>query len=234
MIKIGKIHIEKFRGIIDLEIVFDNENFTICGPNGTGKSGVVDAIEFVLSGDISRLSGTGRGDVSIKNHAPHVDYRDKPDESSVSLQGTIVSTNEKFEISRNVGNIQSPKVTPESETILDTLNQLSARKNVSLSRRELIQYIISTKKDRASEINALLQLGQLSSLRDTFQKIANAEERQKKIAAEQLAQTLNIPTLKPSDLLLEVNKRRKILALPEFQKLEANTSLHGKPENNQQ
>ena len=52
MIKIEKIHIQKFRGIIDLKVAFKGQNFTICGPNGTGKSGIVDAIEFVLSGDI--------------------------------------------------------------------------------------------------------------------------------------------------------------------------------------
>ena len=114
MIKIEKIHIQKFRGIIDLEVAFKGQNFTICGPNGTGKSGIVDAIEFVLSGDISRLSGTGRGGVSVKTHAPHVDYRDNPEVAMVSLQGTVVSTGETFEISRNVANANTPTISPIS------------------------------------------------------------------------------------------------------------------------
>ncbi|MGR3813867.1 MAG: ATP-binding protein [Cognatishimia activa] len=232
MIKIESIHVKKFRGIIDLKIDIGGNNFTICGPNGTGKSGIIDAIEFALSGDISRLSGTGRGDVSIKNHAPHVDYRDNPEEASVSLSGTVVKTGDTFVITRNVADIHTPDITPQTPAVLETLQQLAERRNISLSRRELIQYIISTKKDRASQVNALLQLGQLSSLRDTFQKISNAEERyrkecesQKKAAAEQLSQALDIPQLKVAELLAEVNKRRKTLGLEELDKLEANTSL---------
>lgn len=232
MIKIDKIYIHKFRGIIELELNFNKENFTVCGPNGTGKSGVIDAIEFVLSGDISRLTGSGTGDVSIKKHAPHVDYRDKPNEAYVSLNGTIRSTGENFQISRSVGNIQSTTIEPNSDTIIDTLRQLSARKNISLSRRELIQYIISKKSDRAEQINALLQLNQLTSLLKTFQKITrkenslqNSAESEKKMAAEQLARALQIPSLNSKALLTEVNKQRKILALSELLKLEKTTSL---------
>jgi len=232
MIKIKSIHVKKFRGIIDLKIDIGGKNCTICGPNGTGKSGIIDAIEFALSGEISRLSGTGRGDVSIKNHAPHVDYRDNPEEASVSLSGIVVKTGDTFEITRNVADIDAPVITPQTSAVLETLQQLAERKNISLSRRELIQYIISTKKDRVKQVNALLQLGQLISLRDTFQKISNAEERsrkececRKKAAAEQLSQALNILQLKVPDLLAEVNKRRKTLGLEELEKLEANTSL---------
>jgi ABC-type lipoprotein export system ATPase subunit len=232
MIKIEKIHIQKFRGIIDLEVTFQGQNFTICGPNGTGKSGIVDAIEFVLSGDISRLSGAGRGGVSVKTHAPHVDYRDNPEVAIVSLQGTIVSTSEAFEITRNVANINAPNITPASATIIQTIEQLSVRKNISLSRRELIQYVISTPTSRAAQVNALLQLEQLSNLRKTFQKIANAEESlrttlvgQRKTAADNLINALNIPNFSADSVLKAVNGRRKILGLPEIEKLDANTSL---------
>nr|WP_244622859.1 AAA family ATPase [Microvirga brassicacearum] len=36
------------------------QNFAACGRNGTGKSGIVDAIEFALTGNISRLAGAGQ------------------------------------------------------------------------------------------------------------------------------------------------------------------------------
>ena len=55
MIRITAIHIEEFRGIRDLTLDLGGGNFGICGPNGTGKSGVVDAIEFCLTGNITRL-----------------------------------------------------------------------------------------------------------------------------------------------------------------------------------
>lgn len=86
MIRINRIHIKKFRGIIDLELVLNGENFATCGPNGTGKSGIVDAIEFALTGNISRLSGQGTGDLSVQKHGPHVDFRNKPEQASVELE----------------------------------------------------------------------------------------------------------------------------------------------------
>jgi chromosome segregation ATPase len=55
MIRIEKIEIEEFRGIRKLIITPNQKNLGISGPNGTGKSGVVDAVEFALTGSITRL-----------------------------------------------------------------------------------------------------------------------------------------------------------------------------------
>ena len=57
MIRIESITIKEFRGIRNLTLDFKGKSFGICGPNGTGKSGVIDALEFGLTGNVSRLSG---------------------------------------------------------------------------------------------------------------------------------------------------------------------------------
>ena len=93
MIRVESITIREFRGIRDLTLDFKGNNFAICGPNGTGKSGVVDALEFALTGNVSRLSGEGKGDVSLKQHAPHVDRRNDPDKARVTVQVAIPSLN---------------------------------------------------------------------------------------------------------------------------------------------
>jgi recombinational DNA repair ATPase RecF len=59
VIKLESAHIEEVRGIRKLDIDFQKGTFAISGPNGSGKSGVVDAIEFGLTGQISRLTGRG-------------------------------------------------------------------------------------------------------------------------------------------------------------------------------
>src|SRR5258708_9007422 len=89
MIRVDSINIKEFRGIRDLTLEFCGKNFSICGPNGTGKSGVVDALEFVLTGNISRLSGEGRGEISLRQHAPHVDKRNDPARARVIVTFTI-------------------------------------------------------------------------------------------------------------------------------------------------
>ena len=59
MIKLESAHIEEMRGIRKLDIDFKKATYAISGPNGSGKSGIIDAIEFGLTGQISRLTGTG-------------------------------------------------------------------------------------------------------------------------------------------------------------------------------
>ena len=62
MIRIKSIQINEFRGVRDLTLDLAGKNYSICGPNGTGKSGVVDAVEFCLTGNVTRLSGEGTGE----------------------------------------------------------------------------------------------------------------------------------------------------------------------------
>src|SRR2546430_5651396 len=91
MIRVESITIEDFRGIRSLTLDFKGKNFAVCGPNGTGKSGVVDSLEFVLTGNVSRLSGEGRGDISLRQHGPHVDKRNDPEKARVKATITIPS-----------------------------------------------------------------------------------------------------------------------------------------------
>lgn len=63
MIQLQRLRIEEFRGIRELELKMDGKSLVVVGPNGSGKSGVVDAIDFVLTGNVARLSGAGTGGI---------------------------------------------------------------------------------------------------------------------------------------------------------------------------
>lgn len=232
MIRIQKITIHEFRGIRDLTFELKGENFSVCGPNGTGKSGIVDAIEFALTGNVSRLSGQGTGGLSVKEHGPHVDSRDKPDQAYVSLTFIIAATGKQATIVRTVKNARAPKITPNDTEVQAVLEHIELHPEFVLSRRELIKYVLSEPGQRSKEVQALLRLDKLETLRMTFQKICNATEKEakpldfaKKSARDDLLKALGIPQLTVAELLAEVNKRRIILALPEITKLEADTSL---------
>jgi predicted ATP-binding protein involved in virulence len=56
VIKIESIAIKELRGIRDLTLTLGNDPFVISEPNGSGKSGVVDAIQFALTGEMGRLT----------------------------------------------------------------------------------------------------------------------------------------------------------------------------------
>ena len=72
--RIIEIDIQKIRGLPDLNLKPDGDTLVIWGSNGAGKSGVVDAIDFVLTGRISRLVGQGTGGITLRRHGAHIDH----------------------------------------------------------------------------------------------------------------------------------------------------------------
>ncbi len=232
MIRVEKIAIHEFRGIRDLTLQLNGKTFAVCGPNGTGKSGIVDALEFALTGNISRLSGTGTGDISVKEHGPHVDSRNKPEQASVTLTVSIPSLGKTATIYRNIKNVRIPKIEPDDPKVRAVLDQVSLHPEFALSRRELIRYVLAEPGKRSKEVQALLRLDELETLRSTFQKIANncekavaPLERAKKDTTDRLVTALAIPLLTTANLLGGINERRATLALAPLTVLEANTSI---------
>ena len=232
MIRLESIEIFEFRGIRKLRLDFAGKNFAVCGYNGTGKSGIVDALEFGLTGNISRLSGEGTGGVSVKDHAPHVDSRNKPDKARIVLNITIPSLRKKVTIDRNVKDASAPKVTPADPDVLKVLDYVASHPEFVLSRRELIRYILSAPGERAKQVQALLRLDRIENLRGLLLKISNSCERQieplkreESQATQQFLRALDIPRLDSEKLLEAVNKRRSVLSLPQIETLTATTSL---------
>ena len=71
--KILELEINKIRGIKTLTLIPNGNTFVVWGPNGTGKSGVIDSIDFLLTGQVTRLIGAGTKDLTLKKHGPHID-----------------------------------------------------------------------------------------------------------------------------------------------------------------
>lgn len=232
MIKVTRLTIEEFRGIRALTLDLDEKNYAICGPNGTGKSGIVDALEFALTGSISRLSGKGRGMVSVREHGPHVNSRGTPEKAVVTLEVTIPSLNKTATISRNVKNPRSPVITPNDPDVRAALAHVEQHPEFVLSRREIIKYVLAEPGERSKELQALLQLDALETTRATLLKIANATARELKpldqartMAGESLLRALGIADLKQESLLAAANAKRQVLDLSPLTKLEATTSI---------
>jgi recombinational DNA repair ATPase RecF len=232
MIKVLSIEIHEFRGVREFFMEFAGENFAICGRNGTGKSGIVDALEFGLTGNVSRLSGKGTGDISLKQHGPHVDSRNRPDKARVKLTLKVANVEEPVTIERTVSDPQTPTITPNAPAAVEALRQVALHPEFVLSRRELIRYVLSTPGDRAKEVQALLRLDAVDNMRATLQKIANASQRAlgplgraKTTARDQLLAALQIPEWNTPRVLAAANEKRKQLGLAPLTALNATTSL---------
>lgn len=232
MIYAKSLHVQEFRGIRDLKLEFNEKNFAICGPNGTGKSGIVDALEFVLTGNISRISGTGSGNLSLKEHGPHVDSRNNPQNAFVSLTVHIPSLKKDVVISRTIKDAKNPKLTPSDPDIQTVIAKVVLHPEFVLSRRELIRYILAEPGKRSKEVQALLHLNEIEKLRVCFQKIANASKREVALsknirdeASTALQKALNLSELSIEAMLDAINERRNQLSIPLLSVLEANTSI---------
>ncbi len=232
MITVKKLEVFEFRGIRHLELDFKGKNFAICGKNGTGKSGIVDALEFGLTGNISRLSGSGTGGISIKDHAPHVDSRTSPANAKVILTVFIPSLNKEATIERSVSDIQNPVIKPASKEVIGMFAEVANHSEFTLSRRQLIKYVISTPGARAEEVQSLLKLDKVETLRQQLQRIANAHKKdvnplktQKDEAAKNLTVALGVAELNPEKVLAAVNEKRDILGLPKIIELMSTTNL---------
>lgn len=208
MILVKSISIHEFRGVRDLTLTPDGKNFAVCGPNGTGKSGIVDALEFVLTGNISRLSGEGTGGLSVKEHGPHVDSRNRPEDAYVTVTLAIPTLGKEATVRRSVKDPRNPKISPDDAAIRRVIERVCLHPEFVLSRRELIRYILAEPGKRSKEVLALLRLEQVETLRVQFQRIANATEREAGVqktvqerAGAALQSALNIPKLTMPALL---------------------------------
>jgi len=124
VIRIESITLVNFRGAKRLTLNPAGANFAIRGPNGTGKSGVVDAVEFGLTGNITRLTGRGAGGLSVKTHGPHVDSRETPKDAKVLLSVFIPSLNKKVTIERSIAAPRDPILIPDEADIKKLLEKL--------------------------------------------------------------------------------------------------------------
>lgn len=232
MIRISKVHIEKFRGIQKLTLALDGQSFGICGPNGTGKSGVVDAIEFCITGDVTRLSGQGTGDLSVKAHAPHVDHNKNPEKAMVTITATIPSLNKEVTIQRSVQYPGEITISPSDEDIQKVVHELQFHPEFVLSRREIIKYIITPPGKRSEDVQTLLRIEHIEKQRKTLTTFANSQKTAAKIAEganqqceNELNTALGIETYSPDAILEKINEKRALLALDALEELTGKSSF---------
>ncbi|KRB29711.1 hypothetical protein ASD99_23875 [Mesorhizobium sp. Root695] len=232
MIRIKQIEIVEFRGIRSLTLSLNGKSFGIAGPNGTGKSGIVDAIEFALTGNITRLGGSGSGELSVKAHAPHVDSKTKPENALVRITALAPSLGKEIVIERSVKNPTTANITPDEPKTRALLARLATHPEFALSRREIIKYILTPAGDRSKDVQALLRLDQVEKVRVSLQKVANDAKKEAirakaedGRARDDLWQHLKVSAPKKSELLAAVNERRALLQLEPLVDLTADTSI---------
>lgn len=232
MIQIQKLHIEEFRGIRELDLSMEEVSFVVVGPNGSGKSGVVDAIDFVLTGNIARLSGAGTGGISVTKHAPHVHQRDNPAAASVSLTFTHPASGQTGILTRCVKTAGQFTLEPNTPALTAAVAWAQQHPELILSRREVIKYVNTEPGKRAQEVQALLKLDRidetrrlLNAARNKTSAAAKSANDAVKSADDGVKRILDVGSLLPSEVAKVVNKQREILGLEALAAVTLDTNL---------
>ena len=220
MIQLKTLRIEEFRGIRKLELNMDDKSLVVVGPNGSGKSGVVDAIDFVLTGNVARLSGAGSGGISVTKHAPHVHQRDNPAAAKVALTFTHLASGQVGVLTRNVKTAGQFTLTPNTPELAGAVAWAAQHPELTLSRREVIKYVNTEPGKRAQEVQALLKLDRIDDTRRLFlaarNKVASTSKSADdavKTAEEGVKRILDLTSLLASEVVAAVNKPRDVLGL---------------------
>lgn len=232
MIKLESAHIEEVRGIRKLDIDFGKGTFAISGPNGSGKSGVIDAIEFGLTGQIGRLTGKGTQGLSVAEHGPHVDKTKFPDAAFVELKVFLPEIGKSATITRKVSAPRKPKIVPATDDVKAALAEVADHPEITLSRREILRFILVEPTKRSEEIQTILKLDEIGQTRGALNTAQHRLQTAQRTATAQVQTTqealqthLQISTLLAADLREAVNKRRTVLALQEIEELTPDTKL---------
>ena len=226
--KLLELEIHNFRGIRNLSIKPQGENFLIYGPNGSGKSAVVDAIDFLLTGQISRMKGKGTKDINLKKHGPHVDYSAK--DALIKAIIKIHSLEEPVEIKRSLDN---PTQLICEESIKDKIQpvlELASRGQHVLTRREILNYVTADSGTRGKQIQTLLKITNVEKTRNILVKIRNIlknEFQGAKSSLKTISTTINsnigIDNFDEGKILDFINNNRDLLGGTPIKKLKSNT-----------
>jgi hypothetical protein len=221
VIQVEAILVEDFRGIRRLDLQPGCKSFMVWGPNGSGKSGVVDATDFGLTGTIGRLSGTGTGAVSVLRHGPHVLQRNNAEAARVSLTIHDTASGQSGVLTRCVKTAGAFTLVPDTPQLRAAVEQARQHPELTLSRREIIKYILTEPGARAQAIQALLKLDRIDRVRKLLVAARNkaATEssltiREIETAEESMSRHLGLTGLPTaSEVARVVNQRRTVLGL---------------------
>ena len=230
-IRLIELEITNFRGLPQILLKPAGKNLVIWGPNGSGKSAVVDAVDFLLTGQISRL-GEGTKGLTLKKHGPHVGA--KPKDTRVRALIQIPGHDQPVEISRSLSHPAKLECPEEARPLLEPILEVARKGQHVLTRREILKYVTSDASTRAQQIHVLLNISEVEEIRKSLVKVqteANREVSAAQIEVTNAMGAVNATTQHesyvPQQVLDLVNRSRGVLGGQPLQVLESSRLKDG-------
>ncbi len=187
--RLSSLEVREFRGIRCLNLNFSSDGILVYGPNGVGKSSIIQAIEFLLTGEVSNVTGTGTGRKSPTDDIHHREA--SPEECEVTAtfeaDGTAVRVQRCLEdgeltrITKSDG--ENDEGIPQS---IRTLQAATESRLNFLTREDLLRFVDAPDSKRGEALNEMLRLDRIDQYRKTLQRAEGDFESQRGQAEEEM------------------------------------------------
>lgn len=231
--KLLTLDLHNFRGARGEQTITPNgKNMVILGPNGTGKSTFVDAIDFLLTGKVSRLLGEGTAGITLSSHGRHVDA--EAADAWVRAEVALPGIQEPVTIERHLDTPRSPIFDARYGDYLNAVFTLAHTGQHVLTRRDVLRFVTATPSRRGELVQEILGIDEIKRTRATLNRVKrNAQQEAKTARAtlqteeSALAAASNEAEFNPSATLSFVNDQRHVLGAEPLTTLTAGAVRQG-------
>lgn len=172
--KIKSLTIKGLRGVQgDVALSTDTKSSLLYGDNGSGKSGLSDAIEWFLFDKIDHLTGEeiGRkGNEALRNV-----FLSDDDEAFISIEFNNSQFNNTKQIENKSGILKSSFIANSSD--FDDFIAKVRNENVILRYTDLIKFVLSSKTDKLKNLSEIIGYAKVTQTKETlgstYRKIAS-------------------------------------------------------------
>ena len=173
MVKINSINISGIRGIkTPLSLDLNNRSILIFGENGSGKSSLIDAIEWFYSDSIEHLiskeTGTTKGRGSLRNLFI-------PDKEDAFVN--IKYSNNKLNTIKTINGLLKTSTSNSNDDFKEYLYGTQSE-NLILRYRDLVEFIIATPGEKLEKLQNIIGFSVVGDIRSLLKKSAGRIARE--------------------------------------------------------
>ncbi len=220
MTKVVNFLIVQIRGLVEFFGNPDTQSILYSGLNGTGKTAMLYAIDFAITGKKFIPLHLEFDPDTGEEFFPHIEFKDQAKNARVELELSYGEEGKTFTVTRYVNSPDKPKLVPDNTQTRKTFAELSAQHQRVLSRQNLLNFVKAQPEARAKMLEVASGKEKISIEReklefDLARVNSNLETSMEEYyeSYQKLAKLLKVEAINGNDILVVVNRYRREINL---------------------